>query len=118
MAFYIGFQYMNGAYKITEGYFIEMESTLKDLSLLFVFGIVELMFQLFKRMSHFDQTDNFKYVYSFDDQYVAEKQKAIEAQMANMKQMALREELQDLIDARIRKPSTMPPVPSAMKIQG
>jgi len=38
--------------------------------------------------------------------------------MANMKQMALREELQDLIDARIRKPSTMPPVPSAMKIQG
>ena len=89
IAFYIGFEYMNGAYKISEGYFVEMETTLKDLSLLFVFGIVELMFELFKKVSQFDQTDSLKFVYAFADRNELAEEEIAEAQMDSLRQAAL-----------------------------
>lgn len=38
--FYIGFQYMNGAYKITGGFLTEFEYRFRDMVYLYVFGCV------------------------------------------------------------------------------
>ena len=38
--FYIGFVYLNGGYKITKGFLVNLETQLKDLSTLYVFGLV------------------------------------------------------------------------------
>ena len=40
---------------------------LKDLVTLYVFGIVELFFEFYKKLSQFDQTDDLKYQYYFSD---------------------------------------------------
>ncbi len=42
--FYVGFEYMNGKYKISQGFLTEFENTLKELTYLYVFGNVELFF--------------------------------------------------------------------------
>lgn len=49
--FYVGFVYMNGAYKITEGYFPEIEDTVKNLVYLYVFGNCDLFFEFYRRIS-------------------------------------------------------------------
>ena len=38
--FFIGFEYMNGKYKFTKGFLVDKETTLKDLTYLYVFGNV------------------------------------------------------------------------------
>ena len=38
--FYIGFKYMNGGYKFTYGFLVAKEIQLKDLTYLYVFGVV------------------------------------------------------------------------------
>jgi hypothetical protein len=59
--FYVGFEYMNGKYKISQGYYVELELTLRDLIYLYVFGIVECLFEMYRKLSSFDQTDELKY---------------------------------------------------------
>jgi hypothetical protein len=59
--FYVGFEYMNGKYKITKGHYIAMEEKLRDLVYLYVFGVLECMFEMYRRLSKFDQTDELKY---------------------------------------------------------
>lgn len=65
--FYVGYEYMMGRYKITSGYLVEVESRFKDMIYLYVFGIVELFFEYFRRLSYFDQTEDLKYEYQFQD---------------------------------------------------
>ena len=38
--FYVGYEYMNGKYKISKGFFISLETQLRDLTYLYVFGNV------------------------------------------------------------------------------
>lgn len=59
--FYVGFTYMNGGYKITDGYLIEAEGRFRDMTYLYVFGVVEVCFEFYKRLSYFDQTEDLKY---------------------------------------------------------
>lgn len=63
--FYVGFTYMNGAYKITKGYLPEVEETVKNVVYLYVFGNVDLFFEYYRRISEFDQTKELRYVYQF-----------------------------------------------------
>ena len=42
--FYVGYEYMNGKYKISKGFFVALETQLRDLTYLYVFGNVELFF--------------------------------------------------------------------------
>lgn len=63
--FYVGFDYMNGSYKITHGYLIKIENTIKDMTYLYVFGIVEMFFEFYRRLSYFDQTEQLSYDYQF-----------------------------------------------------
>lgn len=71
--FYVGFEYMNGKYKVTKGYYIALEAQLKDLTYLYVFGNMELFFEMFRRLSDFDQTNELKYEYKFKDAADEEK---------------------------------------------
>ena len=64
---------MNGKYKITKGFFISIETQLKDLTYLYVFGNVELFFEMFRRLGDFDQTNELKCAYKFKDQADDEK---------------------------------------------
>jgi hypothetical protein len=59
--FYVGFTYMNGGYKVTDGYLIEAEGRFRDMTYLYVFGVVEVCFEFYKRLSYFDQTEDLKY---------------------------------------------------------
>ena len=59
--FYVGFTYMNGGYKITDGYLMEAEGRFRDMTYLYVFGVVEVCFEFYKRLSYFDQTEDLKY---------------------------------------------------------
>ena len=65
--FYVGFRYMMGAYKVTGGYFKEFETTLKNMVYLYVFGLVELFFGFYRKLSEFDQTKELKYEYEFTE---------------------------------------------------
>jgi hypothetical protein len=58
---------MNGAYKISQGYYTELESLLKNLTYLFVFGMLEFFFELYRKLSQFDQTDQLRFVYKLAD---------------------------------------------------
>lgn len=42
--FYIGYDYMMGTYKVTNGFLVELEATIKDMIYLYVFGAVEMFF--------------------------------------------------------------------------
>ena len=64
-SFYVGFTYMTGAYKISMGYDPAFDETVKGLLYLYVFGLVELVYEYFRRLSDFDQTNDFKYEYQF-----------------------------------------------------
>ena len=63
--FYVGFSYMNGGYKITSGFIVQIEWKFRDLVYLFVFGVEELYFEFYRRLSYFDQTEELKYEYTF-----------------------------------------------------
>lgn len=65
--FYVGYRYMMGAYKVTGGYFSEFESTLKNMVYLYVFGLVQLFFGFYLKLSEYDQTKYLKYEYRFSD---------------------------------------------------
>jgi hypothetical protein len=69
ISFLIGFEYMMGKYKIFQGYylFVSLEVKLRELSYLFVFGAVELFFEMFRKLSEFDQTFDLKYEYTLED---------------------------------------------------
>ena len=49
--FYTGFKYMNGAYKFTSGFLASAEVKLRELTYLYVFGVVELFFELFRKLA-------------------------------------------------------------------
>ena len=66
-----------------------LTTSVLHLSLLFVFGIVELMFELFKKVSQFDQTDSLKFVYAFADRNELAEEEIAEAQMDSLRQAAL-----------------------------
>lgn len=59
---------MKGGYKITRGYLIEVENRFRDMTYLYVFGVVQLCFEYYRRLSYFDQTEELKYEYQFKDQ--------------------------------------------------
>jgi TctA family transporter len=65
--FYVGVDYMNGAYKLTMGYFPTIEAIIKNMVYLYVFGNTELFFMMYRKLSSFDQTEELKYVYQFQD---------------------------------------------------
>ena len=83
--FYIGFVYLKGGYKITKGYLISLEIQLKDLSTLYVFGLVELFFEFYRKLSQFDQTDDLKYEYFFSDTSKDVDKRIAEVEMKNLR---------------------------------
>lgn len=52
---------MRGGYKITQGLLVKLEGRFRDMIYLYVFGIVELFFEYYRRLSYFDQTEDLKY---------------------------------------------------------
>jgi len=58
---------MNGAYKITQGYYVGVEQKLRDLVLLFVFGSVEMFFEAYRKLTNYDQTDRLLNKYQFQE---------------------------------------------------
>ena len=74
------------------------------------------MFELFKKVSQFDQTDSLKFVYAFADRNELAEEEIAEAQMASMRQVALEEELQDLIAVHLGSAEKFFPIASAMNI--
>ncbi len=52
---------MNGAYKISEGYFPSVEEIVKNVVYLYVFGNCDLFFGFYRKISDFDQTSELKY---------------------------------------------------------
>ena len=49
--FYVGFTFMRGAYKITRGHLKEKEDAFKNVIYLYVFGLCELFFNFYKKLS-------------------------------------------------------------------
>lgn len=90
--FYVGFEYMNGKYKVTKGYYIALEAQLKDLTYLYVFGNMELFFEMFRRLSDFDQTNELKYEYKFKDAADEEKKALAEEQLKDIEQEMVQED--------------------------
>lgn len=82
--FYVGFEYMNGKYKVTKGFYISLETQLKDLTYLYVFGNVELFFEMFRRLSDFDQTNEIKFQYQFKDAADEEKKAMAESELKDI----------------------------------
>ena len=70
VSFYIGFEFMRGKYKITGGYVVALEKKLKELVLLMVFANVDFFFELFKKLSEFDQTGALKFEYLLEDKHL------------------------------------------------
>ena len=95
--FYIGYEYMNGKYKISGGFYVSLETQLKDLTYLYVFGNVELFFEMYRRLGDFDQTNELRYEYKFKDQADEERKAIAEREFNSIEDDAMEEELHDLI---------------------
>jgi hypothetical protein len=67
ISFYVAYEYMLGKYKVTKGFYIQKENQLKELVYLYVFGNLELFFELYRKLSDFDQTSSLRYEYCFED---------------------------------------------------
>jgi hypothetical protein len=84
--FYVGFTYMNGAYKVTKGYLPQVEETVKNVVYLYVFGNVDLFFEYYRRISEFDQTDQLKYEYQLRSEEEQQRDRIIGVEMRNFEE--------------------------------
>lgn len=95
--FYVGYEYMNGKYKISKGFFVSKELQLRDLTYLYVFGNVELFFEMFRRLGDFDQTNDLKYAYRFTDESENERKAIADLEFKGIEGEVLQEEINDAI---------------------
>lgn len=93
---------MRGGYKITSGYLPEVEEIVKNIVYLYVFGNTDLFFEYYRKISEFDQTEQLRYEYQFEDGHDKKEKKIVEIQLKNYEAHVMREEVDDRIFTKLK----------------